>query len=362
MDKVFSPPKYLRGINCIAELGAVCKPLGSRAVLIGGEKALQASKDRIISSLENSSIKIIDTLWYGGECTWDNINRLTEQVKELKADLVIGVGGGKALDTSKTVAYKAEIPIVTVPTIAATCAPTTPLTIIHTAEGFWQENTNQSALPKAIVVDTEIIANGPNRLLFAGMGDTLAKWYELRATTSRIPKTSWTIAAVSLAKACYDVIVQFGADAKLAVENNQSTFALEQVVDSIIWHAGMSSILGGDKCRGTAAHAVYFGFTNIDEAHKKYHGELVGYGNLCLLELESRSAEEVYEAIKLAKSVGVPITLDEIGQMSLEDIKLVAKVATASNEMSYMPIKVDEEMTVKAIYAIDEKSKKFLQG
>ncbi|MDW7675396.1 MAG: iron-containing alcohol dehydrogenase family protein [Bacillota bacterium] len=357
MESVFSPPRYYRGINVISEMGKVCSLFGKRAVLIGGHKAFGAAKEKVVVALTESGIEVVDALWYGGECTWNNIDSVAAKVKELNVDFVVGIGGGKAIDTSKAVAFRTGVAIVTVPTIAATCAPVTPLSIIHTAEGFYLENTLDSALPVAIFADTDVIANGPSQLLFAGMGDTLAKWYEIRATTSRIPKTSWTIGAVSLAKACYDVIVEFGGDAKIAVENNESTFPLEQIVDSIIWHAGMCSILGGDKCRGAAAHAVYFGFTNIDEAHKRYHGELVGYGNLCLLELEGRPEEEIISAIKLAKSIGVPITLDEIGKMTEADIELVAKVATASNEMKYMPVTVDEAMTVKAIYAIDQKGK-----
>ncbi len=313
-----------------------------------------------MNSLENSGIEIIDTLWYGGECSWDNINKLVEKVSATDAELVVSIGGGKSIDTGKATAYKAGLPVVTVPTIAATCAPFTPLSIIHTPEGFYLENCLESAIPQAIFADTDIISAGPDRLLFAGMGDTLAKWYELRATTSRIPKTSWTIAAVALAKACYDVIVEFGADAKVSVEKNEPSNSLEQAVDAIIWHAGMSSVLGGDKCRGAAAHAIYFGFTNIDEAHKKYHGELVGYGNLCLLELEGRPEEEIIDAIKLAKSIGVPITLDEICPLTDDDIQVVGKVAVASNEMGYMPVKVDVAQASKSIYAIDEKARKIL--
>ena len=357
MDTTFLPPKYFRGKKVLEQIGDACKPIGDKVILISGEKSLPAVKERLVKSLEESGMEIIDTFWYGGECSWGNINELSEKVSSSRANLIISIGGGKSLDTGKAVAYKAGLPVVTVPTIAATCAPFTPLSIIHTPEGFYLENCLDSAIPQAIFADTEIIASAPDRLLFAGMGDTLAKWYELRATTSRIPKTSWTIAAVGLAKSCYDVIVEFGPDAKVSVEKNESSHALEQVVDAIIWHAGMSSVLGGDKCRGAAAHAIYFGFTNIDEAHKKYHGELVGYGNLCLLELEGRPEEEIIEAINLAKAIGVPITLDEICSLSDEDIQIVAKVAVASNEMGYMPVKVEAADAVKAIYAINEKGK-----
>ncbi len=361
MSQLFVPPEYYQSSNVISQLGDICRKLGKRAVLIGGKTALQVTKQKISDSLARSQVEIVDLLLYGEECTWDNVNKLTQKVSELKADLIVSIGGGKSLDTGKAAAYKSELPIVTVPTIAGTCAAFTPLSIIHTPQGSHLISSPESALPAAIFVDTDIIAKAPSRLLCSGMGDTLAKWYELRAIASAIPRTSLNTGALALGHACLEIITEFGSKAIISVDKKEVSEALEQVVEAIIWLAGISSILGGEKCRGAAAHAVYSGLTNIKEAHKMYHGELVGFGNLCLIEMEGRPEKEITQAIKLANSINVPITFKQIGTLTEEDIKLAARAATNSRAMGFMPIKIDEEMTLKAMYAIDKKGRKFLE-
>ena len=69
------------------------------------------------------------------------------------------------------------------PTIAATCAAWTPLSAIYDDNGEYLEFSRKAALPHAVIVDTEIIARAPVRYLVSGLGDTLAKWYELAAST-----------------------------------------------------------------------------------------------------------------------------------------------------------------------------------
>lgn len=350
------PPVYIRGEGVLSQIGQFCKARTDKVMISGGEKALNAVETELVQSLTAAGVEIVGIEWYGGECTWENINRLTDQVIDKQAGLLICVGGGKALDTGKAVAYKSQIPCVTVPTIAATCAGFTPLSIIHSSAGIYVENTPFSACPVGIFVDTRVIIDAPKKWLFAGMGDTLAKWYELRATTGNIPMTSWTIGGITNGQICYSIIKEFGGDAKYALEAGQITDNLEYVIDAIIFYAGMSSILGGEKCRGAAAHSIYFGFTNIPAAHHVGHGLLVGYGNLCLLALEKRGKEELLAEIKLAKDCGVPIKLEEIAEFSENDLKIIAEVAVEANDMQNMPMEVTPEMVIEAIRLIDRLS------
>ncbi|MDW7673371.1 MAG: iron-containing alcohol dehydrogenase family protein [Bacillota bacterium] len=363
MERIVVTPQYYRGKGAIDELEAVSKKLrisGNNAVIIGGETGIAVVQGKITGLLNQAQINITDTLIYGKECSWENINLLADKVMKLNADFIIGVGGGKALDTAKAVAYKVGIPIVTVPTIAATCAAMTPLSIIHTSEGAQLISSPESALPEAVFVDTTIIAEAPKRLFCSGMGDTLAKWYELRAITGGIINTSLTIGAFSLGRTCYQLIKEFGHTALVDVAHSQVTNSVEQVVDAIIWFAGISSILGGEVCRAAAAHAIYSGFTKIEKAHQMHHGELVGFGNLCLLELEKRPEAEIIESIKLAHGINVPVTIAQIGQLTAEEISLVANTAANSKAMKFMPMKVEGEAVMSAIYAIDQRGKQLL--
>ncbi|KLU63020.1 glycerol dehydrogenase [Peptococcaceae bacterium CEB3] len=347
------PSVYKRGDGVLRDLGMFCQAHASTVLLIGGKQALEAVREPILESLHRYNLKVVGPEWYGGECTYRNIERISQLAHKSEAGLLIAVGGGRALDTGKAVAYRNHIPCVTVPTIAATCAAFTPLSIINDENGVYIENSPRSACPAAVFVDVEVILRAPQRWLFAGMGDTLAKWYELRATGSKIPATSWTLGGINNGKICYDIIKKFGPGAKVAMDEGKVNEALENVIDAIIFYAGMSSILGGEKCRGAAAHSIYFGFTNIPAAHSFGHGLLVGFGNLCLLALERRGEAEILEEVKLAKSCGVPTTLAEIAAMSDDDIQRVAEVAVAAKDMGNMPQAINNQQVVEAIYLVD---------
>ncbi len=347
------PAVYHRGAGAISQLGEICRAIGPKALMIGGHNALAAAQDSATASLTSAGIELVDTLWYGGECTWGNIEQVASQAQRHQVSLIVAVGGGKALDTGKAAAYQAGVACVTVPTIAATCAAFTPLSVVYQPDGRFLENTAKSSCPAAVVADSQILLEAPAKWLYAGMGDTLAKWYELRATTSKIPTTSWTVGGITNGKICYEVIGKFGPGAKKAAQVGTVTEDFEYVIDGIIFYAGSSSILGGEKCRGAAAHAIYFGFTNVAAAHGLGHGLLVGFGNLCLLALEERSDAELLAEIQLARECGVPTTLAEIADLSSADLQLVSDISAATGDMHNMPMEVSPQMVLEAVHRVD---------
>ncbi len=110
------------------------------------------------------------------------IDRLLADVKRTGADIVLGIGGGKALDTAKAVAFYAELPAVIIPTAASTDAPPcSALSVLYTPDGQFDKYLFLRNNPDLVLVDTAIVANAPVRLLVAGMGDALATYYEARA-------------------------------------------------------------------------------------------------------------------------------------------------------------------------------------
>lgn len=76
---------------------------------------------------------------FGGECLEEKIDRISEKAQAEGADAVVGVDVGKTLDTAKAVAIPAGLPVVIVPTVASTDAPTSSLSAIYTEEGELQE-------------------------------------------------------------------------------------------------------------------------------------------------------------------------------------------------------------------------------
>ena len=140
----------------------------------------------------------------------------------------------------------------------------------------------------------------PARWLAAGLGDTLAKWYEFRAVSTRHPaRTGNALSSLAHSQICYEVITEHGPAAYAAVLRGESGTSLDRVLDAIF--TGRSDLADEQWRPRRAAHAIYEGFTFCDKTREFGHGLLVGYGNLCLLALEDRSDEELVDEMRGAR-------------------------------------------------------------
>lgn len=356
-----SATRYLRGAGAVQFVGEHCRHLGSRAVLMGGRTALSVSRAAILESCRGAGVEVAGEAWYGGQCSETNVCRLAGWAGEKEARVIIGVGGGRALDTAKAVAYRLNLPVVTVPTIAATCAAWTPLSVFYTDGGTFIELSPLSRYPSAVVVDSTIIANAPVRLLAAGVGDTLAKWFELDVS-SRRAGGAVIEAARGVAGLCYDTLLTSGPGALEAVRTRAVTGDLEQVVDAVIMLSGMVSALGGDECRTAAAHAIYSGLTRMPATHSRYHGEVVAFGIIGQLLLDAQEGAAAELAGRYLP-MGLPVTLSELGlgELSAEEWDLVAEGAVETEDMRNMPFAVTPEMVIGAVKGADKIGRELLK-
>ena len=350
MDKIIlSPSKYVQGYNTIERLEVYTSSLGKNSLIIADDFITKIIKEPVTNSYQNNSSNILFEK-FNGECSKTEINRLMEIVQQNKIDSIIGIGGGKTLDTAKAVSYYGKIPVVIVPTIASTDAPCSALSVIYTDEGVFSEYLFLSKNPDLVIMDTKIIANAPVRLLAAGMGDALATYFEARACTAANKKTMAggvsTKASVALAELCYNTLLADGYLAKLSVENKVVTKSLENIIEANTYLSGIGFESGGLA----AAHAVHNGLTVIEELHHLYHGEKVAFGTLVQLVLENASHEEINNVLAFCKKVGLPVCFKEMGLESVDRSRFydVAKLACADGETIFnMPF----EVTVDDVYA-----------
>jgi glycerol dehydrogenase len=254
--------------------------------------------------------------------------------------------------------------VVTVPTIAATCAAWTPLSIIYSPEGKYLESCRRSAQPNRVFVDDEIIGGAPVRYLVSGMGDTLAKWYETDVAVKKRGFNAATLSAHRLSLLCKDMIDDYGLAASQSVQTGENSMELGHVIDAIIAVSGMVSDLGGEGCASAAAHPVAAGLTLIDVVHHMYHGEVVAFGILCQLMLENKADAEVNEFLSICQRLNLPMTLLDLGLESLagETLEEVAQKAIEAENIHNMPFPVTRDMAAKAILAADARGKAFREA
>lgn len=350
-----SPSRYIQGKGELKNLCKYASNYGNRLFILTSA----SGKGRVEPSIQEGKAGVeVETFYevFNGECSMNEINRIIEVAKEAGCDIIVGVGGGKIHDTAKAVAYYMEKPVIIVPTIASTDAPCSALSVIYTDEGIFEKYLFLPASPNAVLVDTEIVSKAPARLLVAGMGDALATYFEARACTQSSAGNcvggKSTLAAMALAKLCYETLLENGISAALAVKEKVCTKAVENVIEANTYLSGIGFESGGLA----GAHAIHNGLTVIEETHALYHGEKVAFGTLVQLVLENAASEEIDTVLNFCRTVGLPTTLAELGikEINPEQIMEVAKLATASGDtLGNMPFEVTPEDVYAAIIATD---------
>lgn len=357
MKKILiSPSKYVQDNGALKDLGKYTLQFGKKALLVASAEDVTRVQGAIDETLKNYDVTLVEGT-FGTECTSEEVERLAGLCKSEACDVVIGLGGGKALDTAKAVANDGLLPVITVPTIASTDAPCSSLSVVYNEKGEFQEYRFYRSNPDLVLVDTEVIAKAPTRFLRAGMGDALSTYFEARSCersfAENIPGGKSTKLAVAAAKLCYETLLEDSVKAIAASDRNVVTPALENIIEANTLLSGM----GFESSGLAAAHAIHNGLTALDETHSYYHGEKVSFGTLVHLVLENAPKDEIEEVINYCKSVNLPTSLGDLGvdEVTPEKVMAVAKLACAPNETIHnMPFAVTPEDVYSAIFVADE--------
>ncbi|BDU50023.1 iron-containing alcohol dehydrogenase family protein [Haliovirga abyssi] len=356
-DLLIAPENYISGYDIIDELGAKVKKIAKKVLVLSDEKVYKIV-EKGLNSLENSEI-IYTKEYFNGECCFTEIDRISNILKENGYDAIVGIGGGKILDTVKTAGYKAGVKIITVPTIAATCAAWSSHSAIYTDDGISYEYFNIHKNADLLFLDKKIVFEAPVRYIKAGILDTLAKWVETKSSTLNLEnKNVATEIAIYLAKKTYKDMFEFSKIALENIEKKEYTKDIDIVIEDIIFTAGLVGGIGGEACRAVAAHAINNGFTIYpDTYNKNLHGEVVGFGNVVQMIMDKRDNKEINDLVKLYKEIEADVSLKGMGFEDLSDImleKIVNKSLYKGDTIWNAPYKVEFEMVKEAILKANE--------
>jgi glycerol dehydrogenase len=158
---------------------------------------------------------------------------------------------------------------------------------------------------------------------------------------------------MAMAKLCYDTILQYGIEAKAAVEVKAATPAVEKVVEANILLSGVGWESGGLA----TAHAIANSLPLIHETHGFLHGEKVAFGLITQLCLEhNRTVDETYRIVDFLIAVGLPVTLADMKMQDVTRERLLDFATAISGEGSFVhnhPFRIAPTDIVDAIYAAD---------
>ena len=358
-----SPLRYIQGPGEMKNLYKHLKNWGNNFIVIIDKPILSIVEKDVKTSFKACKGKAVYAL-FENECTMKQINALAKKAQSSKCDVLVSIGGGKCADACKAAAFKAHTACVIVSTAASCDAPCSHSAIIYKENHEFDQYYYPIKSPDVVIVDSEIIARAPVRLLRCGLADALSTYFEARSCwrTGRDDVTEWkaapSVTAYALAKLCYDTILKQGYKACVACENKVVTQALEDVIEANTY----LSTIGFESGGLGAAHSIQDALGLIPEIHSMYHGEKVAFGTLVHLVLENADVEELNKVLQFLFSLNLPMCLEDLNvkYLSPQMLTKVAKKATGEGvPMKNMPFKVTPEMVEAAIIVADKLGKYF---
>ena len=352
-------PSYSIGDKIYEKIGPVCESYGKKVLVIGGRKALAAAYDKIAAYVAQTNLEIIGTEIYGENCTYATVERLRALPLYQEADMVFGVGGGKALDTVKCLCIPDDKPVFSFPTIASNCAATTSVSILYNEDGTFLKPHFFIRPVMHAFIDTQIIAQAPSQYMWAGIGDTYAKYYEALISSRDERLEHFTAVGVAVSQMCRDPLLLYSAQALEDHKQGLCTYAVEQVVLAIVVTTGIASIfLTKDYTpdyNSGLAHAIFYALTAypvIEERH--LHGEVVAFGILIALLVDGQK-EEFEKIYELNKSIGLPTQLSDI-EIAPAQWEECLKVIPTMSDVAHYPYKVTRPMLEDAMKTLEERA------
>ena len=326
----FGVGKYFHEKEVLSHLREELRGFSDKALVISGKKAMEAVEEQNFRKrLKDAEVSFREEL-YEGYPTKEQLEYFANLARKEERGVIVGIGGGKIMDLSKAVANQAGLPVLLIPTIAATCAAFSPLSVLYTEEGKYDRAIHFEREVDAVLVDENIMLRQRTRYLAAGMVDAMAKYIEISHGERSLKRGTVPLQkylAYQMAEELFIVLEEEGAEAcrelREAGENNRQALSKEEMKlgsalqDCVFCNIALTGIVSGMmQGRGQAAlgHVLYNLLrTNFTEETRGFlHGEIVGVG-LRLQALYNQNEDLEERVTKFMKERGMPITLQELG-------------------------------------------------
>lgn len=354
MIRIFGAPhRYFQGPDAIGKLGEVLRPFG-RALIVGDAFVLDMLGERLAAILDEARIPF-EQRAFTGEITREAISGLDLSFGTQTAGIVVGVGGGKALDAAKGVSVVRDLPMVTVPTIASNDSPTSATYAVYDDNHVMIATDRMNRNPEAVIVDTKLIAAAPSRFLLAGIGDAISKKFEAEGCFSGTGVTPFGTrpgrTAIAIADCCYRTLREHSVPALAALTRKEPDEHLEAVVEATILMSGLGFENGGLSI----AHSLTRGLVKARGAKNAIHGFHVAWGLLVQLALEGRVEAELVDVSDFLRRIGLPVRLADLGMpdATRDEWREIARWTMTAPHLANLAGPVSEDRVFAAIARIE---------
>ncbi len=343
-----STPLYVQGPGGLGQVGRIASGIGKTPAIVIDAQIRSLFEDALRSGFAASPAMVS----FAGEVTDAAIDGLVAEC--VSCDVIIAVGGGKALDAGKAVALRLGKPVVSVPTIASTDGPASRGIAMYDDAHRLVRVDQMPANPAAVIVDSQVIAQAPSRFLRAGIGDAIAKTFEAEACWAGTGLTKHGTRAThsgrAIAQAAYRLLRENAAAGLAAADRHEITEALEATVEACV----LLSAMGFENGGLSIAHSVTRGLMTLRGARDRLHGEHVAYGVLVQLAAEERD-DELIDVAQFLAGVGLPTSLATLGveRPTLAEIADVAARTMSSPHMKTLARPLEVADLAAAIHQVE---------
>ncbi|NPA04607.1 MAG: NAD(P)-dependent glycerol-1-phosphate dehydrogenase [Crenarchaeota archaeon] len=298
------PKKIVVGEGVVAVVGTVLRELGldGRILVVTGPHVYRLYGGELEEALKSKGYT--DYVFVIAERpSLDEAARILRKAREIGARIIIGFGGGKAIDLAKYTAYKLSAFFVSVPTSASHDGIASPFASL---KGLGKPHSVRAATPLAVVADVSIIARAPQRLLKAGAGDLVAKLTAVRdwRLAHRLKGEYYGEYAASLALLSAKHVIRYSdIIAKGGVE------AARIVVEGLI-SSGVAMCIAGSTRPASGSEHLFSHALDLVAPRPALHGEQVAVGTIMMMYLHGGRWLAVRRTLK---RIGLPVNARELG-------------------------------------------------
>lgn len=337
-------PNYsIGGDDVYMQIARFCVPYGKKVAVLGGETALSKAHDALATALATTPLEVTGWIVYGKECSFERAEALLQLPSVQEADMFFAVGGGKAIDTVKVMAAKAGKPFFTFPTIAATCAAVTSIAAVYTEDHRFADVYDRNHPALHCFINERIIGEAPSQYLWAGIGDSIAKYYESRLSVRGRELFHGNQIGVMISGMCADPLMHFAVQGYRDAKNGKVTQDLRETILNVIISTGFASVFLDSEYNTAVAHSLTYGLVELPQVEGKHmHGEIVSFGVLVLLMMDDQP-EEFAKVYEFNRAMGLPRCLADLDVKVSELAPVLAK-ALQTFDLDVMPYRVTEEM------------------
>lgn len=343
---------YVVGEDAYDQVSETCSAFGKKVVMIIGDQGYEKARPYLEKVFEEGKLSFFDPLYYGGECTYENIEGLKKNQAVIEADMIFAIGGGRVIDATKFLGDQVGKPVFVFPTIASNCSPCTSVSIIYDQSGAFIRPEFLKAPPICAFIQTKLLVEAPPKYLWAGLGDTYAKHYEASISARGETLNHPLSLGIHISKACSEAILDHGREALQANEKQVLCDAFDQAVLTIIVTTALVSILvtldHSPNYNSGLAHAIYYTLTTVPgfDSEKHLHGEMVAFGVLILLLVDGQK-EEFERVYAFNQKTKLPCQLADL-DLDLEKIAGVLDIVTKMDDIKKNPYPITLTILQKA--------------